>query len=305
MTVRVAIPDLISPSYFPAIAAVQLGFFEREGVDASIELVFPVTTTYERLRDGELQLVGGAAHAALYAFPEWEGCRIACALSRHMYWFLVVRADLDASPGDLTAVRGLRIAAAPGPVDGLRQMLRAVGMDPDTDTDIVPVPAAEGAGVSFGVSAAKALADGQVDAFWANGMGAEVAVRAGTGKVLLDARRGPGPEGRERYTFPALVVTERLLEQDPGLVAAGVRAITAAQDALKADPDRATAAVADLFGDHERDLIAGLIARDAPFYDPVVTADDVAAMNRFAHDLGLLRDPHVPHEHVVALGPGH
>ena len=42
MTIRVAIPDMISPSYFPAIAAVELGFFEKEGLEATIELLFPV-----------------------------------------------------------------------------------------------------------------------------------------------------------------------------------------------------------------------------------------------------------------------
>ena len=65
---KVAIPDLISPSYFPAIAAVELGCFKEQGVDASLELLYPVTKTYEELRDGRLDFVGGAAHAVLYAF---------------------------------------------------------------------------------------------------------------------------------------------------------------------------------------------------------------------------------------------
>lgn len=299
MTVRVAIPDLISPSYFPAIAAVQLGYFRQEGYDADIELVFPVTTTYERLRDGEIDFVGGAAHATLYAFPGWQGSRIVCALSRHMYWFLVVRSDLGVATGDLAAVAGLRIAAAPGPVDGLRRMLQVTGLDPDNDVELVPVPAAEGAGVSFGVAAAQALAEGKVDAFWANGMGAEVAVRAGTGTVVVDARRGGGPAGSQHYTFPALVVAERMVAEDPDRVAAGVRAVTSAQRALREAPSRATGAVTDLFGDHERGLIADLIARDAPFYDPRVTPADVTALTTFAHDIGLLDAPSVPYEDVV------
>ena len=49
------------------------------------------------------------------------------------------------------------------------------------------------AGVSFGVTAAQALADGRLDGFWANGMGAEVAVRRGVGTIVLDMRRGEGP----------------------------------------------------------------------------------------------------------------
>ena len=35
---RIAVPDLVSNSYFPIIAAVELGFFEQEGFDASVDL---------------------------------------------------------------------------------------------------------------------------------------------------------------------------------------------------------------------------------------------------------------------------
>ena len=131
MTIRIAIPDMVSPSYFPAIAAVELGFMEEQGLDASIELLGPVTATYEALRDGQIAYAGGAAHAPLYAFKDWQGCRLLCALSQNMYWFLVLRADIAAEKGDLTALRGLRIGAALGPVDGLTRMLRDVGLDPE------------------------------------------------------------------------------------------------------------------------------------------------------------------------------
>src|SRR5499426_2479771 len=193
MPLRVAIPDMVSPSYFPAIAAVELGFFEKEGLDASVELIFPVTRTYEELREGRLAFVGGAAHAALYAFKDWKGCKLLCALSQNMYWFLVVRKDLGAKRGDLRTLRGLRIGAAPGPVDGLRRMLAESGVDPERDVSIGPVPGSTGSGVSFGVAAAKALEDGAVDGFWANGMAAELAVRRGVGSLVIDARRGDGP----------------------------------------------------------------------------------------------------------------
>ena len=39
---KLAVPDLISNSYFPAVAAVELGFFKHEGLDVSLELIFPV-----------------------------------------------------------------------------------------------------------------------------------------------------------------------------------------------------------------------------------------------------------------------
>src|SRR3989454_5070710 len=229
LNLRVAIPDLISPSYFPAIAAVELGCFRKEGFDATLELLYPVTKTYEELREGRLDFVGGASHAALYAFKDWQGGKLLCALAQHMYWFLVVRKDLNAKRGDLNIVKGLRIGAAPGPVDGLKQMLKRAGVG---DVQIGPVPGAVGEKASFGLMAAKALADGKIDGFWANGMGAEVAVREGVGTVLLDARRDGSPEIKG-YTFPALVCTDKTIRERPQLALAAIQAVRAAHKVLK------------------------------------------------------------------------
>src|SRR4029077_19972755 len=74
VTIRVAIPDLISPSYFPAIAAVEMGFLP----DAKLELLYPVTKTYEELREGRLDFVGGASHAVLLCIQDLAGAPVLC-----------------------------------------------------------------------------------------------------------------------------------------------------------------------------------------------------------------------------------
>jgi ABC-type nitrate/sulfonate/bicarbonate transport system substrate-binding protein len=265
-----------------------MGFFEKEGFEAKLELLYPVTKTYEELREGRLDFVGGAAHAALYAFKDWKGARLLCALAQHMYWFLVVRKDLNARRGDLTALKNLRIGAAPGPVDGLKRMLQRAGIDPARDVKIGPVPGfTVGQTASFGLLAAKALEEGKIDGFWANGMGAEVALRNSTGTLVLDARRD-GSEEIRGYTFPALVARA---DQDPKAAAAAIRAVHAAQQALKEDPNRATAIGRKLFPPAEAAMIAELIRRDAPFYDPSVSEKTLNAMNQFARDIGLLSRP--------------
>lgn len=285
---KVAIPDLISPSYFPAIAAVELGFFQQEGIDATLELLYPVTRTYEDLRDGKLDFVGGAAHAVLYAFKDWQGAKLLCALAQNMYWFLIVGKKFTPRKGDLSSVKGLRIGAAPGPVDGLKQLLKREGI---TDVQIGPVPGfAVGQTASFGLLAAKALEEGKIDGFWANGMGAEVAVRSGIGTLVLDARRD-GSEEAKGYTFPALVATQKLIDENPAAAAGAVRAIMNAQRALKEDPERATAIGKKLFPPTEASLIAELIRRDLPFYDASISKKTVDSMNRFAQDLGILSAP--------------
>jgi NitT/TauT family transport system substrate-binding protein len=292
---KVAIPDLISPSYFPLVAAVELGFLK-----ADLELLYPVTKTYEELREGRLDFVGGASHAALYAFKDWNGGRLLCALAQHMYWFLVLRKDLDARKGDLTSVRGLRIGAAPGPVDGLKQLLRRASIDPQHDVQIGPVPGVVEKTASFGLMAAKALEQRKIDGFWANGMGAEVAVRNGIGTVVLDARREASEEAKG-YTFPALVATEKTVRDRPEVARSAIQAVVAAQNALKQTPERATQIGKKLFPPTEANLIAELIRRDAPFYDPAITPKSVEAMNRFAQDIGLLSKP-VPYDRVVWTG---
>ena len=56
---KLAIPDMISNSYFPAIAAIELGMFKAEGLDVALEMIYPVDKCYAAMRDGAVELVGG------------------------------------------------------------------------------------------------------------------------------------------------------------------------------------------------------------------------------------------------------
>jgi NitT/TauT family transport system substrate-binding protein len=297
---KLAVPDLISNSYFPAIAAVELGCFAEQGLDMSLELIFPVDRAYRAMRDGEVDLVGGSAHSVLAAFPEWAGCKLLCAQGQGMYWFLVMRSDLRPVRGDIGIVRGRRIGAAPWVEMGLRQLLIAAGIDPARDEVVIaPVPGATGTSVNFGLTAAKALEAGTIDGFWANGMGTEVAVRRGVGTVVLDVRRGDGPPGCFDYTWASIAATQRLVCDTPDTAAACVRAVVAAQKMLKADPDLATRVGEKLYPPEEAGLIARLVRRDLPYYSAAISEDFVAGMNRFARRAGILQGSPAYHD-VVA-----
>ena len=297
---KLAVPDMISNSYFPAEAAIELGFFRAEGLDVTLEMIFPVDKCYEAMRDGAVDFVGGSAHSALSAFPEWEGVKLICAQGQGMYWFLVMRNDLGPKRGDLSVVKGRRIGAAPWVEMGLRRLLTEAGIDLAGDNvTIMPVPGAVGAGINFGVTAAKALEDGKIDGFWANGMGTEVAVRRGVGTVVLDVRRGDGPKAAFNYTMASIATTDALIERSPDTVAKAVRAIVNTQKALKADFARATEVGNKLFPPSEAALIAELIRRDLPYYDATISPDFVAGMNQFSRDIGILKGD-APYEKVVA-----
>jgi NitT/TauT family transport system substrate-binding protein len=296
---KIAVPDLISNSYFPAIAAVELGCLSDEGIDATVELRFPVSATYEALRRGEIDVVAGSAHSALAVFPDWRGVTLLAAQSQGMYWFLVMRAELGVKRNEVAALLGKRIGAAPWVDLGLKQLVIDAGFDPG-ELAIAPVPGARGAGTNFGLTAARALREGKIDGFWANGMAAEIAIRSGTGTLVLDVRRGDGPSGCFDYTFAALATTKPFVDEDPSRAQAIVRALRRAQALLTEDPERAAGVGERIFPPDQAELVAELIGRDVPFYDPEIPRRTVDSMKRFARSMNVLKgDPSF--EDIVAV----
>ncbi|HEX3503312.1 MAG TPA: ABC transporter substrate-binding protein [Xanthobacteraceae bacterium] len=297
---KLAVPDMISNSYFPAEAAVELGFFKAEGLDVELQLIFPVDKCYAALRDGAVDFVGGSAHSALAAFPRFQGAKLIAAQAQGMYWFLIMRADLKAKRGDISVVKGKRIGAAPWVDMGLRALLVEAGIDLQRDrVTIAPVPGAVGAGTNFGLTAAKALEERKIDGFWANGMGAEVALRRGVGTMVLDVRRGDGPKACFNFTAATIATTDALIAREPETVAAAVRAVAKTQAALKADVTQAKKVGDKLFPPSEAELITDLIRRDLPYYDATLSREFVAGMSAFARSQNIL-DRDLAYEDAVA-----
>jgi ABC-type nitrate/sulfonate/bicarbonate transport system substrate-binding protein len=298
---RLMVADVDSPSYFVATAAAKLGFFKQEGLDVELEPVYGAKYGPERLRDGTLHFFGGPAYAATRTFPAWKGAKLLCALSQYSYWFMAVRADLAVKRGDLNAVKGLRISCSPTfPEMGLRYMLAEAGIDPTRDSvRIVASPAKSKDEHLKARDGIVAIEQGVADGYWGNGMRLAMGESLGVAKLHLDLRRGDGPPGARWYNFAALTTTEQLVREQPQIAAGAIRAIVQTQKALRADPGLATQIGNDLFPPDEAALIAGLIARDAPFYDATISPQAVDGLNKFAMANGLIANP-VPYDELVA-----
>jgi hypothetical protein len=76
------------------------------------------------------------------------------------------------------------------------------------------------------------------------------------------------------------------------------------QAALKENVARATEVGRKLFPPSEAELIAELIRRDLPYYDPSISRSFVAGMNQFSRDVGILTGD-VPYEGIVATQFSH
>ena len=297
---RLMVADVDSPSYFVATAAVELGFFKQEGIDVEFELVYGAKSGPERLCDGSLHFFGGPAYAATRAFPAWKGARLLCALAQYSYWFMAVRADLDVKRGDMNAIKGLRISSSTAfPNMALKHMLTEAGIDLERDkVQIVSSPITGKNELWRGHDGIDAIERG-ADAFWGNGLRAAIGEKLGVAKIHLDLRRGDGPPGARLYNFAALTTTDQLVNEQPQVAAAAVRAIVKTQSALKADPFLAARVGTRLFPMEEASLIGGLVARDAPFYDANIWPEAVDGLNRFALANRLISEP-VSYNQLVA-----
>ena len=300
MQFRIAAVDLVSNTCFPALAAEELGYFKSEGLDARIELAAMLGAT-KALRQGSVDaMIAGSVFDLLTEFPNWQGAKIAVALSQGTPWLLVVRSDLAAKRGDLNALKGLRITAAEGPDLVLKHLLRCGGLEVGRDINIVELPGAKSRDVSFGVFAARALQANQIDGFWANAMGGETATSSSAGKILVDVRRGDDPTEVRFCTFAGLATTDAFISREPEATAAAVRAIVKAQKALRADASLARVVGLRKFPKDAAELIANVVTRDAEFYDPAISEECIAKMNRFAESVGQLTAP-VKYKDVVAV----
>lgn len=304
--VRLAVPDLVSNSYFPAVAAVGLGYAADEGLDVELELLYPVTDAAAALAEGQITFLAGAAHAPGYLKDGWSRSCLLMALSQRVYWFLVVAKDRRDRLSSLETMADVTIAAAPGPDIALLKLFRDAGRDPVRDgIRLVPIPSSAGRRTSFGVSAAQALADGKVDAFWANGMGARIAVLRGFGDVVYDARRDD--RRAPAFTFPALMAHSHTVARHPQTVAAMVRAVGRAQTALQNDPALARTVADQYFPSFEAEHIEPLVAADVPFYVPEIETASVHALVEFLRTAGLetpspAQQRHISRSQAVAGG---
>ena len=294
---RIAIPDFVSSTHIALIAAQELGLFADEGQEVDIVHI-PLMQGLESLRDGMVDFCSGAAHAPVMIFPDWRGVKLVAALMQGTHWILVMRSGL-AKRGEIEAVKGRRIATDRGPDLVFKYLLRQSGIDIERDQVEIGPLATDDPNMSFGVAAARALADGRVDGLWANALGCELATQLGAGSVIIDPRRGDGPIGAGNYSFAALATTESKIETEPERVEAVIRALARAQSVIRQDPARATGVARKLFPPVEAELMDQILVRDAEFYQPSISMEAIGEMNRFATGVQLLSSP-VPYEQVVA-----
>jgi hypothetical protein len=127
--------------------------------------------------------------------------------------------------------------------------------------------------------------------------------------MMLDDLRAAGLDAHVslKLTAMGLDLDEALplelvaaVAERPEVAAGAVRAIVNTQRALRADPSLATKAARRLFPPEETELIAELIRRDLPYYDPSISRQTFEQLNQFAEVTQPLAYEQVVFKHAQA-----
>ena len=220
-------------SFWTAMGA---GYFEDEGL--TIQTVFPPVPD----RAGQFMLMG-FADVALLPPPMYlpmieakEDIRVFANLIEDDPINLIVREEFaeannlseDLPLADkLEAIRGFKVGVAPGPPVRLRVLFDTVGMDADTDIEMV---------ILHGADQNPAFGDGSIDALYAHTPYLETALNEQGAVILVNQSAGevPGLNGRQSHS---LVATRSFISEYRDRLVALTRAIHRAQQLIHEDED--------------------------------------------------------------------
>ena len=133
----------------------------------------------------------------------------------------------------LEAMRGLKVGVAPGPPTRLRILFESVGMDADTDIEIV---------ITHGPEQNQAFEEGQFDAIYAHTPFLETALVDQGAVIIVNQAAGEIPELRDTLHH-ALVTTRDYADANPEVVLALTRAVYRAQQLMHADGEATVQAI--------------------------------------------------------------
>ncbi|MCW8845340.1 MAG: ABC transporter substrate-binding protein [Gammaproteobacteria bacterium] len=311
--VRVFLQDPNNLQFLNFWVARGAGFFAAE--DLELELVFPPNAG-----KGDQFLFKGKADIAVLPRPTYlklidqgQPVLVFANLLQNDPINLVLRENLAEQRGlsvdmplkaRLEGLKGLRVGVAPGPPPRLRELFASVGMDADTDIQIVLVR---------GPDQNEAFEQDKVDALYAHTPYVEKALVAQGAVLLVNQSAGEVPTLAHREIH-AMVTTQAYAREHPDILLRLTRAIYKAQQLIHTDQGAAREAI--LASGIEMEFPAGLetiVALYAPAV-PDTPAVSIAGAQRelelfpAKHKAPELSDarlaPHVDNQFVEAVLAG-
>lgn len=256
--------------YLPVFAAIEGGFFEEHGIDASISEFQDVQAARTVFLAGEVDVVVGASigNTALYeTVPITHVAGLFTGDPQQIVLSTELEDQLEA--GNIEELRGLTLATTTpgsGADTTLRALLSRNGITPGEDAEVINNEGLAGA--------YSALAEGRVDGMIAAEPFTSTAVNDGAGFVFMDLAAAPEawPVGE---TIPSVVFSMQntFYESNSDLTDRMVSAVVDTHIAIQDDPDLLLTSAGDVMADMDDEFAREVVANVLPRYSPVISED--------------------------------
>lgn len=225
-------------TYLPQMIAVELGYFDEEGIEPELISTGGGSKALAALAADQAQIYIGPPSSALRARAKGVDTYIVGADIAQYALDLIVTKQWAAAKGvtpaspyedKVKALRGMKLAiTSPGSgTDQLaRYLAKQAGLDPDKDLTLTPLGTQDAAVAAFSLG----RIDGMV---WGQPAG-QIATSSMDGVMLLDASHGQ-VKGLEGFLYMGVIVRESWAEKNPDLAMRCLRAMQRGLDALHSD----------------------------------------------------------------------
>ncbi|MBI3965805.1 MAG: ABC transporter substrate-binding protein [Chloroflexi bacterium] len=294
--VNVKIGALTIFEWVPLFAAKELGYFERESINAEIVIFRGGSEITQAMLGKSLDVSATTLDRALILAEKGQLIKNLVSVVNRVTQSIIVRSDVNVAPGDLKALKDKTLGiTSPGSGTDLylRYLLKGVGLDPDKDAKIIAV--------GSGQTAISALQNKAVDGV--NGNDPMVALLVDvqkSAKMVLDiAKEGPGPF--KNMPFVGLQVTDEWLKANPETAKRIIRAQHRANEDLRNDPEKALSVAKKYFENLDDNLGRLVLKKHAPLWRSPILPEEMKVANQVYKELGQITKD-IPYEDIT-VGP--
>lgn len=282
----------------PILVAKEKGFFEKHGIDATIDYFAGGVPATAALIGGSVQFVDAAFENNVKAVKKGQPLVSILGLQSHFAGAIVARTDVvGAGPAlKVEHLKGLRVGtlARGGFADvSTRYIATNAGLDPNSDLELVPIK-----GADRQLTAGEA---GEIDAAFVMEPWNVIATESGKWRYVVDLTKGEGPQTFDNIGYTTLQTTRDYIAENRGTSEKVAQAVVEALG-FAVDPKNLTevARLADAeYGKPGVEIMKISLERQAHTFTPVLTPDNLAKTYQLLTKSGAIEGPAPAFDEVV------
>ena len=283
-------------AFIPLAVAEDIGEFQQEGLKVTIIDFQGGAEVTSAMLGRSIDIAATAMERPMILFEQGQMAKNIMHTQSTQAYGIVVRSDLNVSPGDWAALRGKKLGVTrPGSGTDvtLRALLKLNNLEPDRDVQVIGV-----SGIAQGIAALEAK---QVDGLIQTEPGlTQITEVQNLGEMFLDLRK-EGPESVRNAAFLGLQANADYIEQNPEIVKSVIRAVARTQKRIRQDPGIALPTLKRYFANIGDATLLKIAQNEAPTFHAAITRQQMRNLNELLKTAGILKSD-VPYDQVV-VGP--